>query len=67
MKRYYKKEAWQTHVAFHDLYLNKLPSEIHSGLHLMFDTLITTIEQMAEELTFLEGQLAEARRRNPNA
>lgn len=65
-KRDYKRDAWQTHVAFHDLYLNKLPEEISSGLHSMFDTLILWIEKMDERIAHLEGQLEEARRVHPS-
>jgi len=62
-ERDYKKDAWQTHVAFHDLYLNKVPEEIHSGLHSMFDTLIMWIEEMDDRIRRLEGALEEVRRK----
>lgn len=61
-KRDYKKDAWQNHTAFHQLYLNQLPEDISSGLHSVFDGMIMLVENMADRITFLEGQLEEARR-----
>jgi exonuclease VII small subunit len=86
LKKDWKKEAWELHVAFHDTALRHLENVVHrlkSGkpvladeinslaeelgkatvqAHSIFDTVVTWVEQMNDQLLKLEGALEEARR-----
>jgi len=71
MKRDYKKDAWQLHVAFHDLLkdvrygFQKTATEcekLANHLDTIFDALVKWIEELDDQVKRLEGALEELRK-----